>query len=155
MKLKVNVAKRKVMRFARDCIVGGMNIMMDGLVLEEVAVFKYLGSLVTAVGGVEAEVQQRVLEGSKVLGAVRCALKGGTLSWGVKKKTFYQQVIVPAVTYGAETCGLREAERRRLDAFEMKCLRPMVGVTRWDMIMNQEIRRRAGKRKLLHRRWME
>ena len=34
-------------------------------------VLKYLGSLVTAVGGVKAEVQQRVLEGTKVMGAVR------------------------------------------------------------------------------------
>ena len=31
-------------------LVGEMNIMMDGQVLEEVEVFKYLGSLVTAVG---------------------------------------------------------------------------------------------------------
>ena len=40
-----------------------MNIM-----LEEVEVFEYLGSLVTAVGEEEADVQQKVLEGSKVLG---------------------------------------------------------------------------------------
>ena len=52
--------------------------------------------------------------------------------------------IVSAVTYGAETWGLREAERRRLNVFEMKNLRPMVGVTRWDRINNEEIRRRAG-----------
>ena len=56
----------------------------------------------------------------------------------------YQQVIVPTVTYAAETWGLREAERRRLNVFEMKCLRPVVGVTRWDRIRNEDIRRRAG-----------
>ena len=54
-----------------------MNIMLDGEVLEEVAIFKYLGSLVTAVCGVEADAQQRVLEESKVLGAVRSVLKVG------------------------------------------------------------------------------
>ena len=46
----MNVAKSKVMRYARACIVGEMDIMMNGQVLEKVAVFKYLGSLVTAVG---------------------------------------------------------------------------------------------------------
>ena len=56
----------------------------------------------------------------------------------------YQQVLVPTVTYGAETWGLRELERRLLNVFEMKCLRPMVGVARWDRIWNEEIRRRAG-----------
>ena len=49
----MNLAKSKVMRSARYGMVGEMNIMMDGEVLEEVAVFKYLGSLVTAVGGVQ------------------------------------------------------------------------------------------------------
>ena len=63
--LKVVVAKSKVMRSARDGIVGEMNIMMDGLVLDEVNVFKKLGSLVTAVGEVEADVEQRVLDGVK------------------------------------------------------------------------------------------
>ena len=117
------------MRSARDGIVGEMNIMIDGLVLEEVEVFKYLPCSVTAVEGVDADVQQRVLEGSKVLGAVRSGLKGRTMSWGVKKN-LYQQVIVPTVTYCAETWGLRETERCRLNVLEMKCMRPMVGVTR-------------------------
>ena len=65
------------------------------------------------------------------------------MRWGMMK-TLYQQVIVRTVTYGAETWGVREAERRRLNEFEMKCLRPMVGVTRWGRIRNEEIRRRAG-----------
>ena len=49
-KLKVNVSKRKVMRSARDGTVGETNIIMDDQVLEEVEVFKYLGSLVTSDG---------------------------------------------------------------------------------------------------------
>ena len=79
-KLNLNVAKSKVMRIKRDSMVGETNIMMDGEALEKVAVFKYLGSLVTTVGGVEADVQQRVLEGSKVLRAARSVLKGRTMS---------------------------------------------------------------------------
>ena len=56
----------------------------------------------------------------------------------------YRQVIVTTVTYGAETWSLKEAERRRLNVFEIKHLRPMVGVSRWDRIWNEEIRSRAG-----------
>ena len=65
------------------------------------------------------------------------------MSWEVKK-TLYQQVIVPTVSYGTETWGLTEAERCRLNVYEMKGLRPMVGVTKWDRIRSEEIRRRAG-----------
>ena len=38
-KLILNVVKSKVMRSARDCMVGEMNIMIYGLVWEEVEVF--------------------------------------------------------------------------------------------------------------------
>ena len=60
--------------------------------------------------------------------------------------TFYRTKAVnyvPMETSGDETWGLRQAERRRLNAFEMKCMRPMVEVTRWDTIRNEEIRRRT------------
>ena len=59
------------------------------------------------------------------------------------KKTLYQQVKVSRVTYGAETWGLREEERCCLKVFEMKRLRPLVGVKRLDRVWNDEIRRRA------------
>ena len=99
--------------------------------------------MVTAVGTVQAKILQEFLSGSKVLGAVRSILKGRSMSLRVKK-TLYQQVIVPMVTYGAESWGLREAERRRLNVFEIKCQRPVVGVTRRYEIRNEEIRRKAG-----------
>ena len=70
-KFKVNISKAKVMRSARYGFVGEVNIMMDKQVLKEVKFFKYLGSQVTAVRGVKAEEQQRVLEWYKVQGAVR------------------------------------------------------------------------------------
>ena len=36
-----------------------------------------------------------------------------------------------------------------MNVFEMKCLRSMVGVTRWDRVRNTEIRRRAGIKETL------
>ena len=59
------------------------------------------------------------------------------------KKTLCQQVTVPTVTYGAETWGLKEAERRRLNVLEMKSLRPLLGFTKCDRIRTEEIRRKV------------
>ena len=59
-------------------------------------------------------------------------------------KTLYQQVIVSTVTYGSENWGLREVGRLHLNVFEIKCLRPMVGITIWDRFRNEKIQRRAG-----------
>ena len=52
-----------------------MNIRLNGEVLEEVQMFKYLGSNVTAKGDVVDEVVYRINEGQKVLGAVNRVFK--------------------------------------------------------------------------------
>ncbi len=88
------------------------------------------------------EVCQRVNEGCKVLGACKRVFKCRSLNMNAKK-ALYEGVIVPTVLYGAEAWGVREAERRRLNVFEMKCLRSMIGVTRMDRLRNEEVRRRT------------
>ena len=43
----------------------------------------------------------------------------------------------------AETWGLREAERKKLDVFDMGCLRIICGLTLWNRVRIEEVRRRA------------
>ena len=65
------------------------------------------------------------------------------------KKVLYEKVIVPTVTYGSELWGMKEKERKKLNVFEMRCLRSMCGVSRWDRIRNEVVRERTGVRKEL------
>ena len=51
---------------------------------------------------------------------------------------------MPTVIYGAEAWWLKEREKRRLNVFEMKCLRKMCGVTVMDRIRNEVIREEVG-----------
>ena len=39
---------------------------------------------------------------------------------------------------------MRDAERRKVNVLEMKCLRSLVEVSRMDRVINEEVRRRAG-----------
>ncbi len=57
------------------------------------------------------------------------------------KRRLYEGVVAPTALYGAETWNVRESERNRLDVFEMRCLRSMVGVTRMNRMKNEEVRR--------------
>ena len=147
-KLRVNVGKSKVMRCTNREDGNRLNVTLDGEVLEEVDQFKYLGSVIAADGGVEADVRHRVNEGCKVLGAIKGVMKNRGLGMDVKK-VLYEKVIVPTVMYGSELWGMKVSERRRLNVFEMKCLRSMAGVSRLDRLRNEEVRERTGVRKEL------
>ncbi|WP_147453090.1 hypothetical protein [Xanthobacter tagetidis] len=150
-KLRVNVGRNQVMMCTRDGGTGGMNVMLNGKMLEEVEEFKYLGSKVAVDEASEVEVYHRVNEMCKVLGA--CKMVMGCRSLGMDaKRAFYEGVIVPTVLYGSETWGLREAERRKLNVFEMKYLRNMVGVKHRDRVRNEEVRRRKVERRELAER---
>ena len=100
-KLPVNVGKTKVMRCTRNEDGARLKVMLNGEALE-VDQFKYLGSVIAANGGVEADVRHRVNEGCKVLGALKGVMKNRGLGMNVKK-VLYEKVIVPTVMYGSES----------------------------------------------------
>ena len=105
--------------------------------------FKYLGSQVAADGGCERDVVHRMNEWYRAWGALKSVLSNR--GFGIKaKKCLYEGVIVPTALYGTEAWGMRSAERRKMNVLEMKCLRSLVGVSRMDRVINEEVRRRAG-----------
>ena len=107
-----------------------MHVILNGEPLEEVDCFKYLGSQVAADGGCERDVVHRINEGYRAWGVLKSVLSNRGL--GIKaKKCLYERVIVPTVLYRAEAWGMRSAERRKVNVLEMKCLRSLVGVSRW------------------------
>ena len=51
--------------------------------------------------------------------------------------------------YGCETWTIGEAERKRLEAFEMSCYRRMMNIKWMDRITNEEVLVRIGERRTL------
>ena len=124
-KLRVNVGKSKVMR----CSIYG-NGGRKWIVLST------WGSVVAADAGCERDVVHRTNEGYRTWGAMKSVLSNRRL--GIKaKKCLYEGVIAPTALYGAEAWGMRSAECRKENIFEMKCLRSLVGVSRMDRVRNE------------------
>ena len=65
------------------------------------------------------------------------------------KKALYEKVVVPTVRYGSESRGMKVTERQKLNVFEMKCVRSMIGVSRLDRVRNEVVRARTGVRREL------
>ena len=58
-------------------------------------------------------------------------------------KCQYEGVNVLTVLCGAEAWGVSSAKRRKVNVFEIKCLRSLVGVSRMDRVRCKEERRTA------------
>ncbi len=50
---------------------------------------------------------------------------------------------MPTALCGAETWNVRQYKGKKLDVFEMRCLRSMVGVTRMDRIRSEDVKQRT------------
>ena len=63
-------------------------------------------------------------------GTISRTLNGKTqLSTQIK---FYKVMAVPVLMYGGENWSLNRSDKRKIEAAEMRFLRPMAGCTLWD-----------------------
>ena len=95
-------------------------------------------------GRCERNVVHRMNEGYRAWGVLKSVLSNRGLGIKAKKCLYEGVIIVPTALYGAEACGMRSAEKRKVDVLEMKCLKSLVGVSQIDRVKNEEVRRRAG-----------
>ena len=51
---------------------------------------------------------------------------------------------VPVLMYGSENWSLNRSDKRKIEASEMRFLRPMAGYTLWDKIRSSDIRKQLG-----------
>ena len=109
--------------------------------LPEATEFKYLGSMLTTDGRVEAEINRRIQAGWnnwRKMSGVLCDKK---IPPKVKGK-IHQTVVQPAMLYGLETVPQTKKTTQKLEVAEMKMCRWACGVTRRDRIRNDEITER-------------
>ncbi len=87
-KLKVNESKSKVMKSTRLIDGRGMNIVLNGEVLEEAECSKYLGSHVAVDGGIEGEVKFRMNEVGQVCGGMKRVFKYRSLGMSANRRQY-------------------------------------------------------------------
>jgi len=149
--VNINVGKSKVMKCWKQGGMDGMDIRLNGRTMEEVDKWQYLGVIVSNKGGGGEEINHRINEGNKMFGAMNGIWKNGNMNRKIKME-LYESVVLAKVLYGSEVWCMSASERKKLEVFEMKCLRRICGVNRMDRVRNEEIKRRCGvKRGVLER----
>ena len=135
--LKISRTKTEYMWTGEEELQGTVKLEQEDL--KRVSTFKYLGSVVSENGNMDAEVNHRI----------QCAWMNWRKSSGILcdkrisakvKGKFYKSVVRPAMLYGAETWPIKKEQERRMEVAEMRMLRWMCGATRRDRIKNDFIR---------------
>ena len=131
--MKINPAKCKVM--SED----PRNITLDGTSIDKADDFIYLGSNVPKV---EDDVKRRTRLAAWSFGRLKNAIWSNQNIARSLKVRIYRALILPIATYGSESWTLRKADMLKLEAFEMRCLRSILGVRLLDKVKNVDIRHR-------------
>ena len=100
---------------------------IDGVTVETVSDFIFLGSKITADGDCSHETKTHVLLGRKAMSNIDSILKGRDITLPTKV-CIVKVIVFPIVMYGCESWTIKKAECRKIDAFELWCWRRLLRV---------------------------
>ena len=115
--LKLNIEKTKIM--ASGPITSWP---IDGITMETVTDFIFLGSKITADGDCSHEIKRRLLLGRKLMTNLDSILKSRDVTLPTKVH-LVKAMVFSVVMYGCESWTVKKAECQRIDAFELRCWR--------------------------------
>ena len=138
--LRINEAKTKMMTSDGS----NADVFLEGIRIEQVQKFKYLGSMLEE-GIVAATIDVNSRIGTAT--AAFATLKRGLWSRSnvsIKTKIrIYRTLVLPSLLYGSETWTLLKTDLDKLEVFQMRCLRRILGVSLLDRLTNESIRMRC------------
>ena len=94
------------------------NVVEYGLIFLGSKDFIFLGSKTTADGNCSHENQRRLLLGRKAMINLDSIFKSRYITL-TTKVCLVKPMVFPGVMYGCESCTIKKAEHRRIDAFEL------------------------------------
>ena len=111
---------------------------IDGETVETVTDFILRGSKINADGDCSHEIKRCLLLGRKVMTNLDSTLKSRDIALQTKVR-LVKAMVFPVVMYGCESCTVKKAEPRRIDAFELWCWRRLFRVPWTARRYNQSI----------------
>ena len=106
--------------------------------METVSDFIFGGSKITEDGDCSHEIKRHLLPGRKVMANLDSIFKSRGITLPTKVH-LVKAMVFPVVMYGCENWTVKEAEHRRIDAFELWCWRRLLRVPWTARRSNQSI----------------
>ena len=131
--LTVSTTKTKAMIVDQSLHESDMRpVQVDGGAFDIVDSFTYLGSNISRDGEAGTEVSLRLAKAARAFGCLRRSVfQDRNLSIDTKWQV-YHSVVLSVLLYGAEAWTLKAKDARRLEAFHNRCIRSILGVSRFE-----------------------
>ena len=132
--LQMNKKKTKVMVMGKEN--SDANIQVEGEEIECVNQFIYLGSLISNDNDCSKEIKRRIGIAVGALGKLCDIWKSSSVLLKEKMKLL-DACVFSTLMYACETWTLKKTDIQRLNSFEMKCYRKVLGI-RWNQFVRNE-----------------
>ena len=147
--LRINAKKTKTMVFSKELSqrpyteAGTVNISIEGDPVEQVSHFTYLGSVISADGTLDKELETRI---GKAHGAFSklCRVWFNRNIRTNTKIRIYRAAVLTVLLYGCEAWTTTQVQNRRIEAFHQRCLRKILRIQWFKRVSNKEVLERAG-----------
>jgi hypothetical protein len=139
MGLEINIGKTKCMALnGNQC-----NIKVQDSMIEQVETFVYLGSLITEDVDCSREIRIRTARGLGIGVDLMKLWKSHNIKINTKIKLM-RTLIWPVMMYGCESWTIKKRDEERIKAFEMKCIRKILGISWIEKKTNEWVLETAG-----------
>ena len=112
--------------------------------------FTYLGSEISSCGRSTPETLKRIGFASSVMGQLTSVWRQSRLSLHTKLR-MYNVLVVSVLLYGAETWTLTKSDECKLEAFQMSCMRRILGIRWFNFVSNASVMDQVKQRPICSR----
>ena len=120
-----------------------MQHQVQDSMIEQVETFVYLGSLITEDVDCSREIRIRTARGLGIGVDLMKLWKSHNIKINTKIKLM-RTLIWPVMMYGCESWTIKKRDEQRIKAFEMKCIRKILGISRIEKKTNEWVLETAG-----------
>lgn len=122
--MKINIKKTKLMRVAAA---NNLPIHLNGVVINEVVSFCYLGSTLTVDGGSDKDINDRINKARSAFQSLYKIWRSSNITRKTKLRIFNSSV-TSVLLYGCTTWRLTQESLRKLQSFTNRCLRQILQI---------------------------
>ena len=134
--LTISLKKTQIMT---QNVTANPNITIDGHALDLVDDFTYLGSCMTSHPSLDLEINRRLGKASGTMARLSKRVWHNTRLTINTKVKVYNACVLSTLLYGSESWATYTKQEGKLNAFHMRCLRRLLGVTWQDKVPNTEV----------------